>query len=142
MDRNSLFRWILIAGIVVGSYWWFYGRKANDHPQVVPQETYADAPDFAPDVLDVQPGRAAPAPPPPGEVCSIRGNRFEAELSTRGAGLTHFYLTDANYADPKSHDVSTTPDIERWRNLRTLFRDPTQGRRAHDQANDDRVLWK
>jgi YidC/Oxa1 family membrane protein insertase len=142
MDRNSLFRWILIAGIVVGGYWWFFNRKANDHAQFVPPETYADAPDFAPDVLDVQPGKPLPAPPSQGDICSIRGNRFDARLSTRGAGLTHFFLTDANYADPKSHDVSTTPDIERWRNLRTLFRDPTQGRRADDQVKYDRVDWK
>jgi YidC/Oxa1 family membrane protein insertase len=64
-------------------------------------------------------------------------------MSTRGAGLTHFYLTDANYADPKSHDISTTPDIERWRNLRTLFRDPTKPVHGpDDQVKYDRVDWK
>jgi len=142
MDRNSIVRWIFIASIMVGGYYWFFGRKANDHPQFVPPETYADAADFAPDVLDVQPGKPAPPPPPQGEICAIRGNRFDARLSTRGAGLTHFYLTDANYADPKSHDVSTTPDIERWRNLRTLFRDPTHGPQVDDQVKYDRVEWK
>jgi YidC/Oxa1 family membrane protein insertase len=142
MDRNTIVRWIFIAALIVGGYWFFYGRKANEHPQQVPQEFYADAPGFAPDVLDVQPGKPAPGPPSQGELCSIRGNRFRAELSTRGAGLTHFYLTDANYADANSHDVSTTPDIERWRNLRTLFRDPTQPIHADDQVKYDRLSWQ
>jgi YidC/Oxa1 family membrane protein insertase len=143
MDRNTIVRWILIAAIMLGGYWFFYGRKAGETPQQIPQETYSDAPDFAPDVLDVQPGKPVPPRPPPGELCSIRGNRFDAEMSSRGAGLTHFYLTDANYADAKSRDVSTTPDIERWRNLRTLFRDPTQPVHApDDQVKYDRVDWK
>ena len=142
MDRNTIVRWILIAAIMLGGYWFFYGRKSSETPQQIPQETYIDAPDFAPDVLDVQPGKPVPSRPPPGELCSIRGNRFDAEMSTRGAGLTHFYLTDANYADAKSRDVSTTPDIERWRNLRTLFRDPTQPAHADDQVKYDRVDWK
>jgi YidC/Oxa1 family membrane protein insertase len=142
MDRNSIVRWILIAFVVVGGYWWFFNRKSSDHPQLVPQETYTDAPGFAPDVIDVQPGKLAPLPPSQGEICDIRGNRFDARLSTRGAGLTHFFLTDPNYADTRSHDVSTTPDIERWRSLRTLFRDPTQSPQASDQVKYDRLDWK
>jgi YidC/Oxa1 family membrane protein insertase len=145
MDRNTIVRWILIAAIMLGGYWFFYGRKAGETPQQLPQETYTDAPGFAPDVLDVEPGKPVPAKPQetPGELCSIRGNRFDAEMSSRGAGLTHFYLTDANYTDPMSRDVSTTPDVERWRNLRTLFRDPTQPvHAADDQVKYDRVEWK
>ena len=93
MDRNSLFRWILIAGIVVGGYWWFFNRKANDHAQFVPPETYADAPDFAPDVLDVQPGKPLPGPPSQGEICSIRGNRFDARALHARRG-PHALLSD------------------------------------------------
>jgi YidC/Oxa1 family membrane protein insertase len=140
MDRNTIIRWILIAAIMVGGYWFFYGRKATEHPQQLPQETYVSPPDFQPDVLDVQTTR--PETPRAPESCSIHGNRFTAELSTHGAGLTHFYLTDPNYSDPKSHDVSTTPDVERWRNLRTTFRDPTQPHAADDQVRYDRVDWK
>jgi YidC/Oxa1 family membrane protein insertase len=142
MDRNTIVRWILIAAIMMGGYWFFYGRKSSETPQQLPVASYVDAPGFAPDTIDVQPGKPVPPPPPEGEICAIRGNRFNAELSTRGAGLKHFFLTDANYADAKSRDMSTTPDIERWRSLRTLFRDPTQPPRADDQVKYDRVDWK
>ena len=72
----------------------------------------------------------------------IHGNRFDAELSSRGAGLTHFLLTDARYATASAGDMSTTPDIERWRNLRTQFRDPASPPAADDQVKFDRFDWK
>jgi YidC/Oxa1 family membrane protein insertase len=142
MDRNSIGRLILIAAIAVGGYWLFYGRKASEHPQVLPLESYLNAPGFVSDVLDVEPGKPAPAPPPPGQPCTIRGNRFEAELSARGAGLTHFHLTDPRYANSAAADLSTTPDIERWRNLRTLFRTPGVPVSADDQLKYDRFEWQ
>jgi YidC/Oxa1 family membrane protein insertase len=41
--------------------------------------------------------------------CTIKGERFEAELSTRGASLRHVYLTDAKYArDQKPIDLVST----------------------------------
>jgi YidC/Oxa1 family membrane protein insertase len=141
MDRNSIVRWILIAAVMMGAYWFFYGKKASEHPQELPAETYVDAPGFAPDVLDVLPGQPVPPPPPPGELCRITGNRFQAELSTRGAGLRHFWLTDARYANSDAHDMSTTPDIERWRNLRTLFRKPGSAVGLDNQVRYDRFDW-
>ncbi|HXN34045.1 MAG TPA: membrane protein insertase YidC [Polyangiaceae bacterium] len=142
MDRNSIGRLILIAAIVLGGYWLFYGRKASEHAQELPAETYLDAPGFLPDVLDAEPGKPVPAPPPPGETCTIRGNRFEADLSARGAGLTHLRLTDARYAHSAAADLSTTPDIERWRNLRTLFRSPGTPASPNDQVKYDRFEWQ
>jgi YidC/Oxa1 family membrane protein insertase len=150
MDRNSIVRLIVIAGLMFGAYWLFWGRKASDHPQQIPAETYVNAPDVAPDVLDVQPGQPKPLPPPEGKLCTIHGNRFNAELSSRGAGLKHFWLTDARYAQtnpdgpnapPADGDLSTTPDIERWRNLRTLFRTPGAPPSPDDQLKYDRVDW-
>jgi YidC/Oxa1 family membrane protein insertase len=138
MDRNSLVRLIMIALIAVGGYWFFFGRKAGETPQQLPPEAYVNAPGFEPDTID--PGQSGA--PSPGEMCSIHGNRFEAELSSRGAGLTHFWLTDRQYADSKAHDVATTPDVERWRNLRTLFRDTSQAPAADDQVKYDRANWK
>jgi YidC/Oxa1 family membrane protein insertase len=142
MDRNSIGRLILIAAIVLGGYWMFYGRKAGEHPQELAPEAYVDAPGFAPDVLDAEPGRPAPPPPPRGEICTIRGKRFEADLSTRGAGLTHLRLTDARYATSAAADMSTTPDIERWRNLRTLFRAAGAPVSPDEQVKYDRFDWK
>jgi YidC/Oxa1 family membrane protein insertase len=142
MDRNTLVRWVLIAAVLFGGYWWFFGRKSAEHPQVVPVETYVDAPGFAPDVIDVQPGQPKPSPPPAGEICTVHGSRYEADLSTRGAGLTHFRLTDERYSKSDAADMSTTPDVERWRNLRTLFRDPSSAPAADDQVKYDRFEWK
>jgi YidC/Oxa1 family membrane protein insertase len=142
MDRNSIVRWIVIASIMLGGYWLLYGRKSSDHLQELPPEAYVNAPGFAPDVLDVEPGKPAPNPPPRGEICTIRGSRFEADLSTHGAGLTHFRLTDARYANSAAADMSTTPDIERWRNLRTLFREPGGAPSADELVQTDRFDWK
>jgi YidC/Oxa1 family membrane protein insertase len=140
MDRNSLVRVLLIGGILLAA-WLYFGKKSNDHAQQVPAETYVNAPGFAPDVVDAEPGKAAPLAPSEPQVCKIHGDRFEAEASARGAGLTHFYLTDARYAQSDSKDMSTTPDVERWRNLRTLFRTPGAAPSPDDQVKYDRFEW-
>src|SRR4030081_3915567 len=142
MDRTSIGRLLLIAAIMFGGYWFFFGRQSSDHPQPLPPESYVSAPDFAPDVLDAEPGKPPPPPPPRGETCTLRGQRFEPDLSTHGAGLTHFRLTDARYASSDAADQSTTPDVERWRNLRTLFRDPGTPPSADEQVKYDRFDWK
>jgi len=141
MDRSSIVRWILIAGIAVAGYMFFYGKKSGDGGQRLPPEVYVSTPDFAADVVDAQPGKPE-SPPPAEEICKIHGARFEAELSTRGAGVTHFYLTDARYAQSDAKDVSTTPDVERWRSLRTLFRTPGTAAARDDQVKYDRFNWK
>src|SRR5271165_2398379 len=96
MDRNSITRTLLILAIFGGIYFLFIGRKSSDHVQEVPAETYLNAPGFEPDAIDALP--ALPQPPE-GEICTIGGNRYSADFSTRGAGLTHFRLTDARYAN-------------------------------------------
>ena len=50
-------------------------------------------------------------------------------------------LTDPQYFGSEARDLSTTPDIERWRSLRTLFRGP-EGSGANDQVKYDRFNWK
>jgi YidC/Oxa1 family membrane protein insertase len=139
MDRNSISRTLLILAIFGGIYFLFFGRKSSDHVQEVPSETYVNAPGFEPDKVD-----AVPAPPQPaeGEICTISGNRYAADFSTRGAGLTHFRLTDSRYANSDARDMSTTPDIERWRNLRTLFRQTGNAVAPDDQVRYDRFNWK
>jgi YidC/Oxa1 family membrane protein insertase len=138
MDRNSLARVLLIAAILMGGYMLFFNKKPNAQAQGLPGEAYVDAPGFAPDTIDVTPGKPVPAPPPAGDICPIVGHRFRAELSSRGAGLTHFFLTDRPYAG----DMSTTPDIERWRSLRTGFRvHPGAPLSGDDQVEYDRLDW-
>jgi YidC/Oxa1 family membrane protein insertase len=142
MDRSSIVRWILIAGIAVAGYMLFYGKKSGDGGQRLAPETYVSTPDFAPDVVDALADKPSLSPPATEQTCTIRGNRFEADLSTRGAGVKHFYLTDARYAQSDAKDVSTTPDVERWRNLRTLFRTPGAAPATDDQLKYDRFNWK
>jgi YidC/Oxa1 family membrane protein insertase len=140
MDRNTFLRWILISGLIAFGYFvvipMFKGHSGDAQP--IPQETYANAPGYVGDWFD-EPRRAKGQLAPEGELCTLQGNRFRAELSTRGAAVTHFWLTDPQYAaDEKKGDLSTTPDHERWRSLRTLFR----AAGADDQIKYDRFDWK
>ena len=50
----------------------------------------------------------------------------------------HLHLRDEKYRGVDGFDMSTTPDLERWRSLRTLFRGPD----ARDQLKYDRFDWK
>ena len=157
MDRNSLVRTLLIFGVIIllwkvvlPKFGFFGGDKGN--AQAVADVTYANAPDFAPDPM-LEPAPAADAN---GAVptfaapttCSIKGNRFDATLSTRGAALTKFVLHDAQYegaGKDKTADLVTSSwdapsawaEVERWRPLRTTFRD--EG--ANDQVKYDRFNW-
>lgn len=143
MDRSSVLRWgvIAIAIFLFYKYGWPLISGHSDTPQVVAtvEAPILSSPDFVPDVIDppAKPGEANP-PPPEGEICKINGVRFEAELSSRGAAITHFRLTDPNYARSEASDLSTTPDHERWRSLRTVFR----GKDAESQVKYDRFPWK
>lgn len=140
MDRNTLLRWVVIAGFGVFIYAYVWPRLTGSGAkhQPLPEERYTNAPGFVPDVLDVVgPNETRPLLPPEGELCTIQGLRFVAELSSRGAGVKHFYLQD-RYAGTAASDMSTTPDHERWRSLRTLFR--ADG--ASDQFAFDRFPWK
>lgn len=134
MERSGLLRLLLIGAaalliIFVGPKlgWW----GSDDKPQLLPEEKYVDAPGFAPDTVEGKGG----APPAEGELCKIDGKRFDATLSSRGAALKNFHLEGGKY---EGMDLSTTPDQERWRSLRTLFRGPEGG----DQLAFDRFLWK
>lgn len=113
---------------------------SKEKPQPVPAETYVNAPHFAPDpVVEAVPPGTKPPPLVPEELCSIHGNRFDAELSTRGAALVSLKLKSPQYKDVRMI-TSANPGsaIERWRPLRTLFR----GDDAKDQFDYDRFDWK
>jgi YidC/Oxa1 family membrane protein insertase len=142
MDRSSLIRFALIALLGLLAYKYLgpsvgIGGK-SESAQSLPAERYVDAPGFAPDVIDPLPaGQATAVPPPEGMLCTIKGDRFDAVLSTRGAALVHFRLRDPQYAGTQGLDLVTT-DHERWRSLRTLFR----GEKGEDQLKYDRFDWK
>ena len=143
IDRNTIIRWVLIAGVLILA--WKFGPSAckNDKGQELAAETYENAPQFVPDALD-KPIGDGPNKPAEGELCKIAGVRYDAELSSRGAAITHFRLHDPQYAVQSLHfpglpgDMSTTPDHERWRSLRTVFR----GEGATDQVKYDRFVWQ
>jgi YidC/Oxa1 family membrane protein insertase len=148
MDKNTLLRWVIIAASML--LFWKFGMplitgKTEGVTQPIPAETYVNAPDFTADALDPRPANAdpnAPLVPPEGQICKLKGSHFNAELSTRGAGITHFYLTDPQYAGTEAGDMSTTPDHERWRSLRTLFRESEKPVGADEQVKYDRFNWK
>jgi YidC/Oxa1 family membrane protein insertase len=61
----------------------------------------------------------------PEKLCDIWGKSFHAQLSSQGASLKHFALTDAKYQkDGHPIDLATTPDVELRRQLRFQFRNP------------------
>jgi YidC/Oxa1 family membrane protein insertase len=144
MDRSSLIRVVLIAVALLLFFQvglpTIFGKGGGNSQKNVPYESYVNAPGFVPDPID------APfdSRPEEGTKCAISGNRFDAELSTRGAALTHFYLRDPQYAGTNGLDIISTGEnaqgvpIERWRSLRTLFR----GDSAQDQLKYDRFNWK
>jgi YidC/Oxa1 family membrane protein insertase len=141
MDRNTVLRWIVIAGAIL--LFWKFGLplitgKKEGETQSLPPQTFVNAPDFVPDTFDPLTGdQKTPWQPQEGELCTLEGPRYEATLSTRGAALTHFMLRDAQYAGSNGFDMVTT-EHERWRPLRTWFR----GKDADSQVKYDRFNWK
>ncbi len=137
MDRNSLLRVLAIAAAVL--LFWKFGLPlitgSDEKPQSLPEEVYVNGPGFVPDTVDAPVEAGKPNQPVEGEVCKIDGQRFDATLSSRGAALVNFHLEGGKY---EGMDVSTTPDHERWRSLRTSLRGPD----GKDQIKYDRVLWK
>jgi len=149
MDRNSVLRWVAMAAAIF--LFWKFGLPlitgSNDKPQTgaLPTETYVNGPGFVPDSVDppVKDGERNKPVETDAELCKIQGNRFDATLSARGAGITHLFLREAQYAGPEGFDLSTTPSQERWRSLRTLFRgNPGAAPDPNDQVKFDRFVWK
>jgi len=143
MDKGALVRTLVIFGVILLVWkviWPMMSGGSHETAQPVPAETYVNAPDFEPDPAIEQVPAGAPVPKlVPEETCSIHGNRFDAELSTRGAALVSLKLANEQYADVRMIS-SANPEsaIERWRPLRTLFREGD----ANDQFKYDRFNWK
>ncbi len=143
MDRDTLLRWSVIA--LAGILFWQFGMPLlrgdkSEAMQTIAAEHYVNAPGFRADILDSNsPGAAASGEAD--ELCELNGGRYVAQFSSRGAGLTHLFFTDKRYANSAARDLSTTPDHERWRSFRTLFR-PVGESHTDDQIRYDRFNWK
>ena len=133
MDSSPVLRWSLIALAVVLAVKFgpsVFGNETKEQPVLT--EHYTDAPGFVADVVDNPSGQ-----PSEGELCTLQGSHFQAELSSRGAAITHFHLTDDKYTHSPAADLSSTVVNERWRSLRTLFR----GAEGMTQLPYDRFNW-
>src|SRR5258708_2222922 len=102
MDRNSVLRIIVIAAVLLIG-WKFLPTMCGQgsSQQTLPAENYVDSPDFVPEVFHWKDGET----PPEGELCTLEGQRFRAVLSSRGAGLKAFELTDEQYKRSDARDV-------------------------------------
>lgn len=137
MERGKIAQWLVI-GLVAMLLWQFGGGF------------------FGKGSEDIQPNLLTDHSPPgatrtPEELCTIKGARFEADLSTRGATLQHFRLTDPKYVarlandDPKfaTHngkpiDLVTT-SIDSRNPLKTDVRLPSDDKQQIAAHNLD---WK
>ncbi len=139
MER--IVRTVLIAGGMLFLFLFVIPKltgKSHDTHAVSLEGPMINAPDFQRDVVDPSVDGKANVRPDEGALCTIRGEGFDAELSSRGAALTHLYLSAPQFQGTEARDVSSTPDHERWRSLRTRFRGPD----ADSQVAYDRFNWK
>ncbi len=141
LDRDTVVRWVVIAGglLLFYLYGWplLHGSSERAGLDPVPAERYVDAPGFVPDSIDPPLAGHPTNDPPEGDLCTVHGGRFDAVLSSRGAGVKNLFLRDRQYGSEGHFDLSSTPTQERWRSLRTLFREGG----AVDQVAYDRFLW-
>ncbi|MBW2456807.1 MAG: membrane protein insertase YidC, partial [Deltaproteobacteria bacterium] len=135
MERGSLVRWLLI-GVAVFLFIQFVwpaitGKDEGGESQLQPLAGIID-------------NTAPPEAERTGEVtCAIDGNRFRAELTSKGGALKHVWMKDGKYAqsvDEKSEpiDLVTTTAQSRM-SLRTDLREPTG---AAQQVPYNDLDWK
>jgi YidC/Oxa1 family membrane protein insertase len=129
MERSSITKWLLL-GLAIFLFWQ-YGRKAIFGPGTVEHQSFAN--DYT----------ASPAAERTAEeLCQIDGGGFTAKLSTQGASLRSFVLTDPSFY--RAEKGSPQIDLVRTRDqgrlpLRTNLRAP--GDTAQQVAYDD-LDWK
>ncbi len=131
MDRSSILRSLAIAGVItLLLYFGFTKFVGGDHEKLVPPTA---------ELFRAPEGRAAPtAKKAPETLCSLKGNRFKAVATTRGASLEHLTLDDPKYQEHgKPLDLVTTPDVE-YQALRIDLSSPG----AKDQVKYDWFDWK
>jgi YidC/Oxa1 family membrane protein insertase len=125
MNRDSLLRFLLIAGVGLG-VWYFFLRPGSGDSQAG--------------------GINEPTPTTPEtraeeKFCTVTGNRFHAELSSRSAAVKRFKLDGDKYtvdgrAGGPPMDLVTTPDRENYQPLRAGLRGA-----GADQVPFDNLDW-
>lgn len=125
MERGKIAQWLLI-GVAVILLWQFGGGLFGKGSADVQPNLLTDLP-------------AADAQRAPEETCTIKGVRFEADLSTHGASLRHLRLTDPKYSTNGAPiDLVTTS--REWRSpLKTNLRLPSGDKQ---QVPVDNLDWK
>ena len=130
MERGNIGRWLLIAS---GIFLFFmlkdrlFGGEHKPQP-IGPAEDESAA---------VAPAAARA----PEVLCDLWGDRFHAQLTTRGASLKHYFLTTAKYRkDHKQIDISTTPDQELYQQLRFGFSNQLE-KSPDRQVDADALDW-
>jgi len=119
MDRGSLAKWLLLGAALV--MFFIYGL-----PLITGTGSGAEARQPLSSIND----KIGPAGDRPEEkTCSLKGPRFTAEVSSRGASLRHLRMTDAKYSlgvgrPDTRHDLVST-SVESRMPLRTDLRLPS-----------------
>jgi YidC/Oxa1 family membrane protein insertase len=128
MERSNILKWLLIALALL--LFVTYGREA-----IFGKAEQAQQPNLVTDVT-------APSDRSPEDSCTIEGEGFVAELSSRGGALRHFRLTRDKYFDTTAAEKGqrepvdlVTTSLEPRLPLRTRLRLPGEG--AQQVAYDD-----
>jgi YidC/Oxa1 family membrane protein insertase len=130
MERGNLGRWLLIAAgifllITVGRNMLGGDKKPTQHVGAVSQQQPAG------------PARERARE----QLCDLWGERFHAQITTRGASLKRFALTTAKYVkDGKQIQVTTTPDQEAYQPLRLGFSNRLE-KSPDRQVDEDALDW-
>lgn len=129
MERGNLGRWLLIAA---GIFLFLrFGTNILGGEQKAPQPI-GTTEETAPVV---------PATRAPEALCDLWGDRFHAQLTTRGASIKRFKLTTGKYQkDGKPIDISTTPDQELFQQLRFHYSNQLENN-PDRQVDPDTMDW-
>ena len=138
MERSSILRWIIIAVAIYLA--WTYGSKylgfgggengsGSASLQPLGQESACSQHEpCQPQDCDEEGKNCKPAERKEEQLCNIKGMRFGAEFTSRGATLKHLLLDGERYTFTegdragKPIDLVTTPDVEQRRPLRFDWR--------------------
>jgi YidC/Oxa1 family membrane protein insertase len=126
MERGKIVQWLVI-GVVAMLLWQFGGGFFGKGGE-----------DVQPNLLtDLPPADAQRAPE---ETCTIKGVRFEADLSTQGASLRHLRLTAPKYSTKDGKPIDLVTTSREWRSpLKTNLRLPSGDKQ---QVPADNLDWK